>query len=115
VTDHERSSEELLQEIADGDVSTLVPLVQNASRLREAAGLDEDEFQLAEVAALAAVDASPTSWFAHLAAHPAPVDIDKLVGALIAVTPIVGTPRIVSAAANIIGATRLAEELDEAP
>jgi hypothetical protein len=55
------------------------------------------------------VDAPAASWFFHLRGHET-IEVDKVVDTLIAVAPIVGAPRLVSAAANIIGVTDLAEE-----
>lgn len=107
-----RSGEELLQEIADGDFSGITPLIGDPALARRATGLDAEASLLAEVAALAAVDAPPVSWLL-LVARNETLDMDKVVGALIAVTPIIGIPRAVSAAGNIIGAAELDDELDE--
>jgi hypothetical protein len=57
------------------------------------------------------VDAPPASWYLHLESQKTSVDIEKVVGALIAVMPIIGTARVVSAASNILGATELDEEI----
>jgi hypothetical protein len=110
-----RSGEELLLEIAGGDFSRIAPLLEDPARARKATGLDAEASLLAEIAALAAVDAPPISWLHLLGRNEATVDIDKVVGALIAVTPIIGAPRAVSAAGNILGATEFEEELDEEP
>jgi len=83
--------------------------------VRAVAGLDEVSFGLAEIVALAAVDAPPASWFVHLETHEGMLDLEKVAGALLAIAPIVGTPRVVAAAANILAATELAEDIDEAP
>jgi hypothetical protein len=115
VTTRSRSGEELLQEIARGDFSSIAPLLGDKAKAGKATGLDEGEFQLAEIAALAAVDAPPASWLLHLGGPEMKVEIDQIIGALIAITPIVGTPQVVSAAANIIVAIDFAEELDEEP
>jgi len=108
-----RPSDELLREIAYGDLSGVGPLVNDPTRARKAAGLDQDSFQLAEIAALAAVDAPPESWSLHLTGQRTRIDVDRVLGTLIAITPIVGTPRVVSAAANILAATDLVEQLDD--
>jgi hypothetical protein len=115
VTTRSRSGEELLQEIAEGDFSRITPLLDDPVHARKATGIDAEATLLAEVAALAAVDAPPISWLLLLARNEATFDIDKIVGALIAVTPIIGVPKAVSAAGNIIGATDFEEELDEEP
>jgi alkylhydroperoxidase/carboxymuconolactone decarboxylase family protein YurZ len=106
-------AEDLLHAIADGDLSAIDPLLKDAARARKAAGLGTDAVQLVEIAALAAVDAPPASWLHHLGAHDPGIEVEKVVGALIAVAPIVGTPRIVSAAANILSAGDLVEVVVE--
>jgi hypothetical protein len=55
------------------------------------------------------VDAPAASWSFYLRGHET-IEVDKVVDTLIGVAPIVGAPRLVSAAANIIGVTDLAEE-----
>jgi alkylhydroperoxidase/carboxymuconolactone decarboxylase family protein YurZ len=115
VSTRSRSGEELLQELARGDFTSVAPFMRDKALARKALGLDDEQFQLAEIAALAAVDAPPASWLLHLAGAEMKLDVEQIVGALIAVTPIVGTPQVVSAAANIIVAIDYAEELDEEP
>jgi hypothetical protein len=115
VTTRSRSSEELLQEIADGDFSGITALMEDPARARKATGLEAEASLLVEIAALAAVDAPPISWLHLLTRNEATLDMDKVVGALISVTPIIGAPRAVSAAGNILGATEFEEELDEEP
>jgi alkylhydroperoxidase/carboxymuconolactone decarboxylase family protein YurZ len=107
-----RKSEKRLQEIAEGDLSAVDALLLMHEGAYVAAGLDAKTFQLVQVAALVAVDASPTSWLLHLSvANETDAPVDKLFGTLLAVAPIVGTPRVVSAAANIIAVAGLTEEL----
>jgi hypothetical protein len=116
VTSDGPNSAELLQEIADGDLhrpDTLGQLRTGRAGRNQAPTLDAEEVQLAQIAALAAVDASPVSWFVHLGADEPAIGAEKALGALIAVAPIIGTPRLVAAAANIIGAMDLAAELEE--
>jgi alkylhydroperoxidase/carboxymuconolactone decarboxylase family protein YurZ len=105
-----RRSEELLHELADGNLSGIEASGSGGTGPER---LDPETLQVAQVAALAAVDASPVSWFAHLGAAETDAALDRIVGALIAVAPIVGTPKVVSAAAKIISATGLVEEVDE--
>jgi 4-carboxymuconolactone decarboxylase len=102
----------MLRDLADGDVTVIAPLI---GRVRAVAGLDDATFQLAEIIALTAVDAPPASWFAHLEGHEGALELERVAGALLAIAPIVGTPRLVAAAANILAATELAEDIDEAP
>ena len=65
-------------------------------------GLDANSLLAARIAALAAVDAPTGSYLMHAgAAMDAGVTIEQVQNILIAVAPIIGTPRTVSAAANI--------------
>lgn len=65
-------------------------------------GLDENSLLVARIAALVAVDAPATSYLMHVgAAVDAGVTIEQIQDILIAVAPVVGTPRTVSAAARI--------------
>ena len=77
-------------------------------------GLDENSLLAARIAALVAVDAPAVSYLIHVgAAVDAGVTIEQVQDILIAVAPIVGTPRTVSAAAKIteaIGITVIAIE-----
>jgi alkylhydroperoxidase/carboxymuconolactone decarboxylase family protein YurZ len=76
--------------------------------------LDENSLLAARIAALVAVDAPVASYLMHVgAAVDAGVTIEQIQGILIAVAPIVGTARTVSAAAKIteaLGITVIALE-----
>jgi len=111
VADRAPPNDELLRELADGDLSRLGALSQDRADAQQASGLADDAFRIAEIAALAALDAPLISWYMHLGDDPP--DADTIVGALIAVAPIVGAPRVVSAAANIVTATEPLEQVDE--
>jgi alkylhydroperoxidase/carboxymuconolactone decarboxylase family protein YurZ len=64
--------------------------------------LDENSLLAARLAALVAVDAPAASYLMHIGpAMDAGVTIDQLQNILIAVAPIVGTPRTAAAALNI--------------
>jgi alkylhydroperoxidase/carboxymuconolactone decarboxylase family protein YurZ len=68
-------------------------------------GLDANSLLVARIAALAAVDAPTASYLMHAgAAIDAGVTVEQLQDILIAVAPIIGTPRTVSAAANMTAA-----------
>jgi alkylhydroperoxidase/carboxymuconolactone decarboxylase family protein YurZ len=65
-------------------------------------GLDDNSLIAARIAALAAVDAPVSSYLMHVGpAMDAGVTIDQVQDILVAVAPIIGTPRTVSAAAKI--------------
>jgi hypothetical protein len=77
--------------------------------------LDAHEHMLARLAALVAVDAPTASYLLNLGtAADAGVTLEDVQGVLIAVAPIVGTPRVVSAAANITEAFGFAVAIAEA-
>ena len=71
--------------------------------------LDMNSLLTARIAALAAVDAPPGSYLMHIGpAIDAGVTIEQVQGILVAVAPIIGTPRTVDAAANITEALGIA-------
>jgi 4-carboxymuconolactone decarboxylase len=80
----------------------------------DASGLDEQTLMLVRIAALVSVDAPPASYMLNLAAAgESGIDVDQVQGVLAGVAPIVGTPRIVSAAAKMIRALDLKLELGD--
>jgi alkylhydroperoxidase/carboxymuconolactone decarboxylase family protein YurZ len=73
------------------------------------------ELMIVRLAALAAVDASPTSYALNVeAATDAGLTLDDVQDVLVAVAPIIGTTRVVSAAANIAEGLGLVIALAEA-
>jgi 4-carboxymuconolactone decarboxylase len=80
----------------------------------EASSLDTETLMLVRIAALVAVDAPPASYMLNLgAAGESGVTGDQVEGVLAAVAPIVGTPRIASAAGKMARALDLKLELGE--
>jgi alkylhydroperoxidase/carboxymuconolactone decarboxylase family protein YurZ len=80
----------------------------------DASTLDQETLMLVRIAALVAVDAPPASYLLNIgAANEIGIDPDQVQGVLSAVSPIVGTPRVVSAAGNILRALGVATELAE--
>jgi alkylhydroperoxidase/carboxymuconolactone decarboxylase family protein YurZ len=76
--------------------------------------LEAREHMLARLAALVAVDAPATSYLLNLGtAAEMGVTVDDVQGVLVAVAPIVGTPRVVSAAGRITMALGLVIEIAE--
>jgi alkylhydroperoxidase/carboxymuconolactone decarboxylase family protein YurZ len=66
------------------------------------AGIDPQSHALLRIAALIAVDAAPPSYMSAVEAGlNAGASYDEIVGTLIAVMPIVGVARVVSAAPNL--------------
>jgi alkylhydroperoxidase/carboxymuconolactone decarboxylase family protein YurZ len=77
--------------------------------------LEARDHLMARLAALIAVDAPAASYLLHIGtAAEAGVTLEDVQGVLVAVAPIVGTPRIVIAAAHIAEALDLAIALVEA-
>ncbi len=78
-------------------------------------GLADDELILVRLAALAAVDARPVSYLAHIGASvDAGVTLEQVQDVLVAVAPIVGTARVVAAAEHIAEALGFAIAVAEA-
>lgn len=68
----------------------------------ERCGLTQDTFMLTRIAALAASDAPPISYVAHIdPALQAGLTAEQLQDVLVAIAPIVGTARVMTAAGNI--------------
>ncbi|MFF4501431.1 carboxymuconolactone decarboxylase family protein [Streptomyces sp. NPDC001401] len=75
----------------------------------ERCGLAPDMFMLTRIAALAASDAPPISYVAHIdPALQAGLTPDQLQDVLVAIAPIVGTARVMTAAGNIATAMGIA-------
>ena len=71
--------------------------------------LDDNSLIAARLAALAAVDAPAVSYLAHVGpAMDAGVTIEQVQGILVAVAPIIGAPRTMSAAGRITEALGIA-------
>ncbi|MFF1909531.1 carboxymuconolactone decarboxylase family protein [Kitasatospora sp. NPDC058218] len=75
----------------------------------ERCGLPMDTFLLTRIAALVAMDAPPMSYLAHIgAADGTDLTAEQLQDVLVAIAPIVGTARVMSAAGHIAEALGLA-------
>ena len=73
------------------------------------------DFMLARLAALIAVDAPPASYLANApAVQQAGLTSEDIEGVMIAVAPVVGTPRVVSAAGHILRALGFAIAVGDA-
>ena len=71
--------------------------------------LSPRDYMLARVAALVAVDAPPMSWFANAAAiEESGLTTEDIQGVMIAVAPVVGAPRVMSAGGHILRALGIA-------
>ena len=91
-----------------------------ASSRMTAASVDHNslsprDYMLARVAALVAMDAPPMSWFANAAAiEESGLTAEDIQGILIAVAPVVGAPRVMSAGGHILRALGIAVAVADA-
>ncbi|OIJ68121.1 carboxymuconolactone decarboxylase family protein [Streptomyces mangrovisoli] len=80
----------------------------------ERCGMDPKTLILTRIAALVAMDAPPISYLAHVdPAIKAELDVEQLQDVLVAIAPVVGTARVMSAAGHIAKAFGLAIALAE--
>jgi len=101
--------------IAQGEAPVLETLAQMTVHTLERSNLDEETYLLVRIAALVAMDAAPMSYLMNIGAADAiGVPLERVQGTLVAIAPIVGTARIVSAAGKIVRSFGLADAiLDE--
>lgn len=100
--------------MATGDNPVLDALLEINAVSVERTQLDPASLILVRLAALIAVDAPVSSYLAHIGpAAELGVTLDQAQDVLVAVAPIVGTPRTASAAAKIAEALGLAIDLAE--
>ena len=95
--------------IAGGSVSTDTPVLDTILDITTASidhnSVSPRDFMLARLAALIAVDAPPASYLANAeAAVDSGVTAEDVQGIMVAVAPIVGTARVVSAGGKILRA-----------
>ena len=103
-----------LKDLAKGDFRSIHALAQMHEHNFEASGLDAETYDLVRMAALAAMDAPAVSWLGHLdAARRHNVRRERILGTLVAVAPVTGTARTVSAGANIAKALGIAGAVRE--
>jgi len=102
---------ETLRVLSEGDLSVLNVLMRMQEGSLEESGLDPETFMLARIAALATLDAAPASWLMNLGVTgEIGISPERIVGTLIAIAPVIGTARVVSAAGNIVRALALLED-----
>ena len=114
MNEQKASARESLQGLSQGDATKLGFLQDFIVHSYTESGLDPQTFMLVRMAALATLDAAPASWMMNIAASgEAGLDPELILGTLIAIAPVIGTARVVSAAGNILKASELAEALAE--
>ena len=105
--------------IPGGSVSTNTPVLDTIVDITTASidhnSVSPRDFMLARLAALIAVDAPPASYLANAsAAEQAGLTAKDIEGIMIAVAPVVGTPRVTSAAGHILRALGFAIAVGDA-
>src|SRR5438552_18768632 len=105
------NANETLRVLSEGDMSVLNVLMRMQEGSLEESGLDPETFMLARIAALATLDAAPASWLMSLGVSgEIGISPERIVGTLIAIAPVIGTARIVSAGGSIVRARGLLED-----
>lgn len=88
--------------LAQADAPAFETIVQMTVNTFERSGLDPETYLLVRIAALVAMDAAPASYLLNIgAADELGVPLEKIQGALVAIAPVVGSARVVSAARSI--------------
>jgi Carboxymuconolactone decarboxylase family len=114
MSSHMADPNKTLQGLSEGNLSVLDTLLRMTEGSLEASGLDPQVFMLVRVAALATLDAAPASWLVNLkVSGEAGLTPECILGTLIAIAPVIGTARVVSAAGGIVRALGLADALAE--
>ncbi|HKE98375.1 MAG TPA: carboxymuconolactone decarboxylase family protein [Actinomycetes bacterium] len=107
-SDQQSSPERRLRALASGETSVLEALTRMQLGALERSRLDEQTYVLVRLAALAATDAAPVSYRSHLGdVCELGVSMDEVLGTFVAITPIVGSARVLSAASRMAGASPL--------
>jgi 4-carboxymuconolactone decarboxylase len=96
------------------DTPLLGLLAEMTASSLEASNLDEQTLMLVRIAALVAADAPAASYLMNLgAAGEVGVTAEQVEGVLVAVAPIVGTARVVTATGNLVKAFGLGAAIGE--
>lgn len=94
--------EQALRKLAVRDDRYVTSILAGADECGAISGIDPRAHALVRLGALIAIDAAPPSYMSAIeAALSAGATVDEIVGTLIAVVPVVGVPRVVSAAPNL--------------
>ena len=91
--------EDCLRALAAGQASALETLARMEVGALARSGLDEETYLLIRLAALVATDATPVAYHAHLGA--AGLSTAEILAALVAIAPVVGSARVLSAASKL--------------
>ena len=98
-----------------GDTPVLETLTDITAASIDHNSLSVREFMLARLSALIAVDAPPMTWIANASAvTESGLTVEDLQGIMIAVAPVVGTPRVMAAGGHILQALGMAIAVSDA-
>jgi alkylhydroperoxidase/carboxymuconolactone decarboxylase family protein YurZ len=105
--------------ITGGYMSSESPVLDTLAAMTVASidhnSLSPREYMLARLAALIAMDAPPLSYVANAAAiEESGITADEIQGVMIAVAPVVGAPRVMSAGGHILRALGIAVAVADA-
>jgi hypothetical protein len=92
-----------LSSIALGEAPVLERLIEMNLDSLASSGLDEKTYFMVRLAALVAMDAAPVSYVMNLGlASEAGMTLEEAQGVLIAISPVVGSARVASAAGKML-------------
>jgi len=114
MNEQKANARESLQGLSQGDATKLGFLQDVIAHSYTESGLDPQTFMLVRMAALATLDAAPASWLMNIAVSgEAGLEPEMILGTLVAIAPVIGTARVVSADGHILQALELGEALAE--
>ena len=103
-----------MQGLAEGDLAAFQALLRMNEGIFEGIRPRRGDVRLVRLWALATLYAAPTSWLLNIKlSGDAGVAPESILGTLIAIAPVIGTARVVSAAGHIKQALELAEAIAE--
>ena len=101
--------QETLQALSEGNFPLMSTLLHMTEGSLKESGLDPQAYMLVRLAALATLDAAPASWLVNIqVGGSAGLTPEQMLGTLVAIAPVLGTARVVSAAGSILRAFSLA-------
>ena len=110
----QRGPDELMDALAAGDRPVLEAIAAMNLDTLAMSSLDPQSYFLVRLAALVAVGGPPASYLVNLGlAADTGITVEQVQGVLTAIAPIVGSPKVVEAAGNVIRAFGLAGAVEE--
>jgi hypothetical protein len=103
-----QNPKDIMERLGSGDAPVLETLAQMTIGSKERSGLSDQSYRVARMAALVASDAAPVSYLANFKAAEKPIPPEDIVGTLVAIAPVVGTAKVVSAASHMVRAGMIA-------